>query len=162
MQKRENGQSGDERSACNRGGRESSKTKRKSQTYFHHSRKRGRGAANQAAMQTLRTAKWTSKLPRAAKHAAGMSRYPSNLRRGRGSTASNALACVRECEKRARQRKRAKPPKWPFRDSKRWSTPSFIITPVPRRIRRYHRDKTLLRKRLSLHIHSKYDTTQSK
>jgi len=62
----------------------------------------GRGGANQAAMQTLRAAKSTSKLPRAAQHAAGMSRYPSNLRRGGESTAGNALACVRECDEPVR------------------------------------------------------------
>jgi hypothetical protein len=53
-------------------------------------------------MLTLRAAKWTSKLPRAAQHAAGMSRYPSNLRRGGGSTARNALACVCECDEPVR------------------------------------------------------------
>ena len=41
-------------------------------------------------------------MPRAAQHAAGMSRYPSNLRRGGGSTAGNALACVLERDKLVR------------------------------------------------------------
>jgi len=93
----------------------------------------GRGGANQAAMLTLGVAKLTSKLPRAAQHAARMSLYPSNLRRGRGSTAGSALACVRECDEPVRaERKRSKLPNWPFR--REISTPSFIITPqaVPR------------------------------
>jgi hypothetical protein len=64
-------------------------------------------------MLTLRAAKWTSKLPRAAQHAAGMSRCPSNLRRGGSSTAGNALLCVRECDELVRaERKPSKPPKW--------------------------------------------------
>jgi len=105
---------GTRRPACELRGRESSKITRKSQTYFHHSRARGRESSSyvDAARGQM---DFAIAARRPARH--GNVSMISNLRfGGGGSTAGNVLACVRECNEPVRtERKRSKPPKRPFR-----------------------------------------------
>ena len=82
------------RPACELMGRESSKTTRKSQTYFHHSRARGRESSNYVdAARGRMDAKIAARRP-ARRAKVSIPLQPT--------TAGNALACVCECDEPVR------------------------------------------------------------
>jgi len=171
VHRRENGQSGDDHRACNRGGRHDARRtasrrtayrirnnlvgrgtprdrcfrsvtgvrrpacelrgariKQESKTYFHHSRARGRESSSYAdAARGQMDVENAARRP-ARRGDVSIPLQPTTWRGVDGWQRARVRARARQT--RARRRKRAKPPKWPSRrDSKRWPTPSFIITP---------------------------------
>jgi len=110
------------------GGRESSKTTRESQTYFHHSRARGRESSSYVdAARGQTDVEIAARRP--ARHGnVSIPLQPTTWRGVDGRQRARVRARLRRA--RVRRRKRHKPPKWPFRrEIPRDDLPRHLLLP---------------------------------